>query len=88
MGTPEQIKKDLVEEYLILDAEDRKVLRSELKRYGYKFSEDKYFTVHLDGMNVQKVIQSINTPLTVLKTHLPSLEEAYLEIIENSNVNA
>jgi hypothetical protein len=37
--------------------------------------------VQLNGHSAQEVIRSLDTPLTVLKTHSPSLEDAYLKIV-------
>lgn len=81
-GSPVQVKAELVEAYLLLDAADRDRLRSELTGLGLLFSETPRFKVHLNGHNTQQVIKAINTPLTVLQTHTPTLEDAYLAIVE------
>jgi ABC-2 type transport system ATP-binding protein len=81
LGTPEEIKSHLLEEYLVLDAQDRGALRRELDAMGVRFLEREHFQVSLDGRSAQEVIRSIDTPLTVLKTHSPSLEDAYLRIV-------
>ena len=81
LGTPAEIKADLVEEYLILDSEDRPALRSELQSLQLGFTEQGQFQVQLNGHSAQEVIRSLDTPLTVLKTHSPSLEDAYLKIV-------
>jgi hypothetical protein len=39
------------------------------------------FKVDIGRRSAQKIIQSIRTPLTLLKIHSPSLEDAYLEIV-------
>ena len=82
-GTPAEIKKDLVEEYLLLDAENRDELKTEISRLGFKFLEDKLVKIPIEeGMNAQEIIKSIRIPLTVLKMHAPTLEEAYLDIVD------
>jgi ABC-2 type transport system ATP-binding protein len=81
LGTPAEIKADLVEEYLVLDSEDRLALRSELQSLRLAFTEQGQFLVQLNGHSAQEVIRSLDTPLTVLKTHSPSLEDAYLKIV-------
>ena len=82
-GTPAEIKKDLVEEYLLLDAENRDELKTEISRLGFKFLEDKLVKIPIEeGMNAQEIIKSIQIPLTVLKMHAPTLEEAYLDIVD------
>jgi ABC-2 type transport system ATP-binding protein len=81
-GTPEHIKADLIQHYVLIDAHDRAGLRSELTRLGIHFTETPLFRIDLDGRNPQQLIKSIDTPLTVLKTHMPTLEDAYLAIVE------
>jgi ABC-2 type transport system ATP-binding protein len=81
LGTPDEIKAHLLEEYLVLDAEDRPALRRELEGLGLTVRESGPFHALLDGRSAQSVIQAIDTPLTVLRTHSPSLEDAYLRIV-------
>ena len=82
LGTPEDIKKNIVENYLVVDADDRATLRQELVRLGLDFSEGEQFRVDLRVRRAQEVIRAIETPLTVLNIHNPSLEDAYLEIVQ------
>ncbi len=82
-GTPKQIKTDLVETYLLIDAHDRATLRQELTQLNVSFSETSLFKISLNnGQTGHKILKAIETPLTVLKTHNPSLEDAYLMIVE------
>ena len=81
LGTPDQIKAQLVSEWLVLDAADRASLRRELEALRVTFEQQGQFKVTLNGQSAQEVIRSLVTPLTVLKTHSPSLEDAYLEIV-------
>jgi ABC-2 type transport system ATP-binding protein len=81
LGTPSEIKADLLEEYLVLDAEDRSALRRELEALQLRFTEHGEFQVSLDGHSAQEVIRSLHADLTVLRTHSPSLEDAYLRIV-------
>jgi ABC-2 type transport system ATP-binding protein len=80
-GTPDEIKADLVEEYVLVDTADRAGLRSELTRLGVPHAGDGPFKVDLDGRGVHAILKAIETPLTMVKTHTPSLEDAYLEIV-------
>src|SRR6266508_3355312 len=84
-GTPDDIKRDLVEEYLLVDAADRSALRDELARLGHATSGGAPFKVQLDGHTVHSILRSIETPLTVVKTHTPTLEDAYLEIVSKTS---
>ncbi|NJN93138.1 MAG: ABC transporter ATP-binding protein [Anaerolineales bacterium] len=81
-GSPTQVKAELVEAYLLLDAADRDYLRAELTGLGLSFIETPRFKITLNGHSAQQVIKAINTPLTVLQTHTPTLEDAYLAIVE------
>lgn len=80
-GSPTDVKSDLIQEYLMLDANDRDALRRELQRLGVAFSETPAFKVSLDGKTAQSIIRAIETPLTLLQTHSPTMEDAYLEIL-------
>jgi ABC-2 type transport system ATP-binding protein len=84
-GTPDDIKRDLVEDYVLVDAADRDALRDELSRLGYATSGGAPYKVQLDGHTVHGILRSIETPLSVVKTHTPSLEDAYLEIVGKTN---
>lgn len=81
-GTPADIKSELIQNYLLVDAGDRDLLRAELNRLGFRFSETPLFRIDLDTRSIQQTIKSIETPLTLVKTHTPSLEDAYLAIVE------
>lgn len=86
IGTPNQIKKNLIDEYLLVDAKNKKQLENELKQQKIDFNIDGLFKIHLKNeSSAQQIIKSLKTPLTVLKTHSPTLEEAYLEIIGQKN---
>ncbi len=80
-GTPLQIKSELTEEYLLIDAEDRTRLRNELIRLNLSFTEIPLFKLPLAGSQIHKTLKAIETPLTVVETHRPTLEDAYLEIV-------
>ncbi len=85
-GSPETVKAALVEQYLLIDAEDRSTLRTELTMKQVNFRETPQFKIPLeDGRTGHRLLKMIDTPLTMLKTHAPTLEEAYLSIIEQSN---
>ena len=85
-GTPGEIKADLVEEYVLVDAPDRAALRHELGGMGIGYSGDGPLRVELDGRGTHALLKSIDTPLSLVQTHTPSLEDAYLEIVERTAV--
>jgi ABC-2 type transport system ATP-binding protein len=80
-GSPDEVKADLTAQYLLVDAADRTALRRELSDRGVRFRETPLFQIDLDGTSAHQLLRSIDTPLTVVRTHAPSLEDAYLEIV-------
>ncbi|HUP28364.1 MAG TPA: ABC transporter ATP-binding protein [Chloroflexia bacterium] len=81
-GTPDEVKANLVEEYVLIDAADRNRLRAELRQLEIAFNETPLFKVRLEGESVHSLLKQIETPLTMVQTHTPSLEDAYLKIVE------
>jgi ABC-2 type transport system ATP-binding protein len=84
-GTPQQIKADLVQEFVLVDSDDRARLRGELARLEIPSDGDGPFRVHVDSRHTHAALKSIDTPLTMVRTHMPSLEDAYLEIVGDSS---
>lgn len=80
-GTPDKIRSDLIEEYVLVDAEDRAALRRELCARNVAFEEEQPFKLAIAGRSVHELLKSIDTPLTVVETHRPSLEDAYLALV-------
>jgi ABC-2 type transport system ATP-binding protein len=80
-GTPEQVKADLIDEYLLVDAADRAALRAELARLGVPFEETPEFKLPLRDRSAHALLKSIDTPLMLVRTHTPTLEDAYLKIV-------
>ncbi len=83
LGTPEDIKGKLLEHYVYVDAEERLKLRVELEEKKLRFDDSEYpVKVFLDGRSGQEVVKMIDTELNVLQIHQPTLEEAYLSVVE------
>jgi len=87
-GTPNDIKKSLIENYLIVDADNRQTLKTELLKNKYQFSGDGPFKIKLEKLTVQDVIVSLKTKLSLVDVHNPSLDEAYVDIINKRHENA
>ena len=66
---------------MLLDAEDRERLRAELASRKIAFSETPLFKVAINGRNTHQLLKAIETPLSLVQVHQPSLEDAYLSII-------
>jgi ABC-2 type transport system ATP-binding protein len=81
LGTTGEIKKDLVDEYLILDVDERESLRKELKEMKLQYEEDGQFHIQIKNSQVQEVLSRLKTKIKRIQLHTPTLEEAYLEII-------
>jgi ABC-2 type transport system ATP-binding protein len=85
-GTPDELKRALVEEYVEVDAAtaDRAGLAGELEGLGLAHSGDGPFRIPLPADRTHAVLKSIATPLVLVRTHAPTLEDAYLEIVDRS----
>jgi ABC-2 type transport system ATP-binding protein len=80
-GTPAQLKADLSRETLVIDADDRGHLRLELERLKLRPTGEGPYSIPLDGRSIHATLKAIETPLTLVRTVSPSLEDAYLEIV-------
>ncbi|HKD75504.1 MAG TPA: hypothetical protein VKB76_08415, partial [Ktedonobacterales bacterium] len=85
-GSPAQLKAQLTEAYLRIDAVDRLALRGELQQLRIPFADETPIRIPLDGSrSIQQIIGAITTPLALVETHAPTLEDAYLEIVRDTN---
>lgn len=80
-GPPSRIKAELVTEHVLIDANDRDRLRTELVTRGIAFTETPLFKIPLDGRSTHQLLKAIDTPLSVVTVHQPTLEDAYISII-------
>lgn len=87
-GSPNEIKERLIKNYVTVDAKDRKSLKKDLEKHRLEFTNNGPFTIHLNKHTAQEVIQMIKTPLTTLDLHVPSLEDAYVEIITKNHAKS
>ena len=86
IGSPDHMKRELLERSIVLDAADRDGLLAELHGLGLTPEIDPTGLVRVayDGDTAQSLISRIRTPLSVLRVHEPSLEEAYVELVASS----
>ncbi len=82
-GTPDDLKRRLLERAVLLDAPDRPALDAELRKLGLAPALDPsgLFRVPYSDATAQSLIARIATPLSVLRIHEPSLEEAYVHLL-------
>ena len=84
LGTPDHVKSDLIDEYLIIDSKYRHELTTELQVLGLTYTTTPQFKIALGHLNTHQILKAIETPLTLVKTHSPSLEDAYLKIVSSN----
>ena len=85
------MKRELLDRSVLLDATDRPALEADLRRLGLAPGIDAatgLVRVAYDGVTAQELIARIDTPLSVLRIHEPSLEEAYVELLRTPEEEA
>jgi ABC-2 type transport system ATP-binding protein len=81
-ATPQQMKQRLLDRYVLIDSADRERLKAELVSRGIGFStNDAGFRIPYRGSTLQTLIAQLETRLALLKIYEPSLEEAYLNLL-------
>ncbi len=85
-GSPATLKSELAREWLTIDADDRGRLRDELVRLRLAPTGDGPFQLDVGTGSVHEILRAIETPLALVRTHAPSLEDAYLEIVSRSEL--
>jgi ABC-2 type transport system ATP-binding protein len=83
LGTPCEMKNRLLNKYLVLDAENRGMLSAQIQQFKPESTSDGKFKVYFEQPTPQLILAQIKTPLNFLELHTPTLEEAYMNLIEN-----
>ena len=84
-GSPEALKARLTTREVWVDAEDRERLCQELLRLGLTpASGPGPLRLTLEGHTLQWVLRSIESDLTLLRVMEPSLEDAYLDLVQKA----
>ena len=81
--SPEEMKKSLLRQELVLDAEERTALTDELFALGLPFTVHEHVIVPFQE-SAQSIIAQLKTKLTLLKIYEPSLEDAYVEFLNKT----
>ncbi|MCL2134935.1 MAG: ATP-binding cassette domain-containing protein [Candidatus Bathyarchaeota archaeon] len=84
-SSPDELKKSLLKQELILDAQNREELLSELKALNLPFTVNGQIIVPYTAESPQEIITQLKTKLTVLKIHEPLLEDAYITFLNKTN---
>ena len=87
-GSPDEMKRNMLKQELILDADDRGTLTRELSDMGLFHRIDGHIIVPYQDMTTQEVIARLKTKLTVLNIKEPTLEDAYVEYLLRTGGNA
>ncbi|HTS15854.1 MAG TPA: ABC transporter ATP-binding protein [Candidatus Sulfotelmatobacter sp.] len=90
IGTPDGLKAELLGRALLVDAADRPALARELAGLGHPPQPDPsgLLRVPYTEPTAQDLIARLRTPLTVLRVHDPSLEEAYVALLRQPDEEA
>ncbi len=80
-GTPEDLKEDLIEEFVIISSMNNEFLRQELISAKLKFEGDGPFKVYIKEKDLQTLFQKLKSKLSLIQVHNPTLEQVYLKII-------
>jgi ABC-2 type transport system ATP-binding protein len=87
-GTPTDMKGRLVQEYLVLDADDRDALVGDLEPWRSRIENGaaRPLRIRLDeDARAQEIIRAASVPLSYLDIERPTLEEAYVKLIEKND---
>jgi ABC-2 type transport system ATP-binding protein len=80
-GTPEDLKEDLIEEFVVISSMNNEFLRQELISAKLKFEGDGPFKVYIKEKDLQVLFQKLKSKLSLIQVHNPTLEQVYLKII-------
>jgi len=78
--SPEEMKRSLLRQELVIDADNREALTAELSAMGLTYAVNGRVVVPYQG-SAQKIIAKLQTELTTLRIHEPTLEDAYVEFL-------
>jgi ABC-2 type transport system ATP-binding protein len=85
-STVDDIKNKLVKHHIYVEANNKNDLKSELVSLNYKFEESgSGYNIFSQKEDSQKINKSINTTLTKLNIHQPTLEDVYLDLIKGND---
>lgn len=81
-GSPIEVKARYLRPELVLDATDRDDLRRELVALGLQITGTGPLRVRLGGHSAQSIVASLRTELTHFHIAEPTLEDAYLHLMQ------
>ncbi len=87
-GTPKKIKHRLTNDFLVLESKDKLKLENELTNKGIKYKKLESGGLEIDVKNAgegQEIVKNLKTPLSEFKMVQPTLEEAYIGLLDREN---
>ena len=89
-GSMDSVKSELVYECLYINAapDRREDLRAEMNEKHIDFNEEnQHFRLDISRLKMHGILKRIDTPLTHIQPHTPSLEDAYVAITTNGRTS-
>jgi ABC-2 type transport system ATP-binding protein len=84
-GTVAALKKKLVKTELVIDSKERDKLVKQVANLKLPFETNSHVRIKLPrSTSAQKVLQKLDVELSYLRLNSPTLEEAYLKLIEKN----
>jgi ABC-2 type transport system ATP-binding protein len=82
-SSPEDMKQSLLRQELIVDAANRAALIAELTSLGLPYTMNGHVVIPYQG-SAQDIIAKLQTKLTLLRIHEPTLEDAYVDFLNKA----
>jgi ABC-2 type transport system ATP-binding protein len=86
-GMPTEIKKNLIHDYIEIKSDHSDELVDYLKSKKLKYEINGSVKIEIASGKIPEFLRAFKLPVTEIKTHVPTLEEAYLELIKNNEGN-
>lgn len=81
-GSPKELKAQMIRNFIDVKGEDDTKLKKELEDKGYEYRiKGDSIRISVNPNEVHSILKRIDSRLVNIEVHTPSLEEAYLEII-------
>lgn len=84
--TPYNMKNSLLKDYMYVESDSLENIKQKAENAGHKYEvEGRGLKIYIKNTHVQKFIGEIDSTLTKIRIVQPTLEEAYLDLLENEN---
>ena len=86
-GTPAAIKKNLIHDFVEFIPDNKTELIKYLQDNKYKYEVNGSVKVEITSGQIPGFLRAFKLPVSEIKTHTPTLEEAYLNLIKTNEGN-